>query len=110
MGFQDIARSSDVSRIFIKKYHKTAIGEDEEDNLRILMAEKEIDWEKEFAKIKGNLSENGIKWNETREPFITVEGTAQVSKCDQIKMPSARISRFCVFKSGLRNIVFTAPI
>ena len=53
MGFQDIARSSDVSRIFIKTHIiKTATGEEEEDNLRILMAEKEIDWEEEFAMIK----------------------------------------------------------
>ena len=77
MGFQDIARSSAVSRLFIQKYFLAATGEDQDDKLN-QKAATEINWEVEFAKIKKNLTANGIKWNDTSQPFITVDGTAQV--------------------------------
>ena len=38
----------------------------------------EAEWKEELAKIQANLKSHGIKWNETSQPFITVEGTAQV--------------------------------
>ena len=86
MGFQDIARSSDVSRLFMHKYFKSVTGEDiltdrqTDDILRLRMAETELDWEEELAKVKANLSSHGIDWDEKSQPFITVNGTAQVSK------------------------------
>ena len=78
MGFQDIARSSDVSRLFLDKYIKTVTGEDKDDILTLRMAETKLDWQEELAKIKANLSSDGIKWDEESQPFITVNGTAQV--------------------------------
>ena len=81
MGFQDIARSAAVSRLFIQKHFLAATGEDQ-DHKRQLRAAMEMEgrWEVEFAKIKANLTANGIKWNDTSQPFITVDGTAQVAK------------------------------
>ena len=35
MGFQDIAKDSQVSREFIKKYILASSGEDDKDNLRL---------------------------------------------------------------------------
>ena len=79
MGFTDIARSSAVLRMFIAKHFLTATGEDQDDKLR-MNTTTDQEWEQEMAKIKANLSSNGINWDNTRDPFITVNGTAQVSK------------------------------
>ena len=110
MGFQDIARSSDVSRLFMHKYFKSVTGEDiltdMTDILRLRMAETELDWEEELAKVKANLSSHGIDWDEKSQPFITVNGTAQVSKgCDQIKNLPPNISEFCVNREMFKNSV-----
>ena len=81
MGFTDIARSSAVLRMFIAKHFLTATGEDQDDKLRMnSTATDQETWEQEMARIRANLSRNGINWDDTKDPFITVNGTAQVSK------------------------------
>jgi len=37
-------------------------------------------WDSDFAKIKENLAKAGINWDDTKEPFITVNGTTQDCK------------------------------
>ena len=76
MGFQDIARDSHISREFIKKYVLAQSGEDDEDNVKPRIG---LNWEEELAKIQKNLKSHNITWNETSQPFITVDGTAQVT-------------------------------
>merc|ERR1719278_1527181 len=53
MGFKDIARSSAVSRLFIKKYFLAATGEDQDNKPSLLAslrrATTEIHWEDELA-------------------------------------------------------------
>merc|ERR1719278_806272 len=93
MGFQDIARSSAVSRLFIQKYFLAATGEDQDDKLN-QRAATEINWEAELAKIKGSLSSNGIKWNDTSQPFITVDGTAQDCSDLMIHTKWNRVDRY----------------
>merc|ERR1719220_66341 len=93
MGFKDIARSSAVSRLFIQKYFLAATGEDQDDKLN-QRAASEINWEVEFAKIKGSLSSNGIKWNDTSQPFITVDGTAQDCSDLMIHTKWNRVDRY----------------
>ena len=96
MGFEDISRDS-PHRLFIQKYILASSGEDDGDSIsgakenldgvRIqkallwycpLVQQEKIDWDKELEKIQDNLKKEGIKWNETSQPFITVKGTAQV--------------------------------
>merc|ERR1719220_1718260 len=93
MGFKDIARSSAVSRLFIQKYFLAATGEDQDDKLN-QRATTEINWEVEFAKIKKNLTANGIKWNDTSQPFITVDGTAQDCSDLMIHTKWNRVDRY----------------
>merc|ERR1719458_1571161 len=95
MGFQDIARSAAVSRLFIQKHFLAATGEDQ-DHKRQLRAAMEMEgrWEVEFAKIKANLTANGIKWNDTSQPFITVDGTAQNCSDLMIHTKWNRVDRY----------------
>merc|ERR1719151_520897 len=95
MGFQDIARSAAVSRLFIQKHFLAATGEDQ-DHKRQLRAAMEMEgrWEVEFAKIKANLTANGIKWNDTSQPFITVNGTAQNCSDLMIHTKWNRVDRY----------------
>ena len=46
--------------------------------LSFQLGQNNITWADELAYIQGNLSEAGIEWDETSEPFIMVKGTAQV--------------------------------
>ena len=103
MGFEEFSRDSQISRLFVQKYIFASTGEDEgesdvgaEENLdgvrslkiiptcfdfvQPLIQKQKINWAEELSKIQGNLTAEGIKWNETSQPFITVKGTAQVSK------------------------------
>jgi len=45
--------------------------------LSFQLGQNNITWADELENIKGNLSEAGIDWDETAEPFIKVKGTAQ---------------------------------
>jgi len=81
MGFQDIGRDSHISREFIKKYVLAQSGEDDEDNVKPRIG---LNWEEELAKIQKNLKSHNITWNETSQPFITVDGTAQ--SCSDLMM------------------------
>jgi len=81
MGFEEFSRDSQISRLFVQKYFFASTGEDEgesdegaEENLD---RKQKINWAEELSKIQGNLTAEGIKWNETSQPFITVKGTAQ---------------------------------
>jgi len=95
MGFTDIARSSAVLRMFIAKRFLTATGEDQDDNLRMNTAtDQQINWEQEMAKIRDNLSSNGINWNDTIDPFITVNGTAQDCSDLMIHTKWNRVDRY----------------
>ena len=80
MGFQDHHTSPHVSRLFIKKYILSATGQYETGHAKRSVPElvAEIKWKEELANIQANLRSNGIMWNETSQPFITVKGTAQV--------------------------------
>ena len=48
--------------------------------LSFQLGQNNITWADELGNIKGNLSEAGIDWDETAEPFIKVNGTAQVCR------------------------------
>ena len=68
-----------VSRRFIKQYILSSTGQYEAGHAKRSDPEmgKEIS-EEEMAEIQANLRANGIHWNETSQPLITVKGTAQV--------------------------------
>jgi len=85
----DPKKEPDVFRTFLTKYLDSLAGEDSgldarQRNARRLLEDYEklgqnnITWADELAYIQGNLSEAGIEWDETSEPFIVVKGTAQV--------------------------------
>jgi len=67
-----------VSRRFIKQYILSSTGQYEAGHAKRSDPEmgKEIS-EEEMAEIQANLRANGIHWNETSQPLITVKGTAQ---------------------------------
>jgi len=84
----DPKKYPDVFRTFLTKYLDTRPGADlgldekqrntsrfKSDNAKL--GQNNITWADELENIKGNLSEAGIDWDETAEPFIKVNGTAQ---------------------------------
>ena len=76
MGLED---KTNISRRFIKQYVSSSTGQYVTGRAKRSEPEmvSEIS-EEELAEIQDNLRANGIHWNETNQPLITVKGTAQV--------------------------------